>query len=72
MDHVSRSRLLQRNEQVKAVSGLAANGGLALFGAGVGRWFFAGLDRNALLWILDGATVIWVAVMLLTLLQAER
>jgi len=72
MDYKSRSRLLQRNEQVKAVSSLAANGGLALVGAGLGRWFFGGLDRNAVLWLLDGAAVIWVSVMLLILLEAER
>lgn len=72
MDHVSRSLRLQRNEQVKAVSALAGNGGLALFAAGLGRWFFMTLDEHAILWLLDGAVIIWVGVMVLTLLEAER
>lgn len=72
MDHTSRSQRLQRNEQVKAVSNLAANGGLALFAAGLGRWFFGTLDEHAMLWLLDGAAIIWAGVMVLTLLEAER
>ncbi len=72
MDEKSRSQRLQRNEQVKAVSNLCGNAGLALFAAGLGRWFFEGLDEHALLWLLDGAAIIGVGVMLLTLLEAER
>lgn len=72
MDHTSRSRRFQRNEQLKAASNLAGNAGLALFAAGLGRWFFETLDRNAVLWLLDGAAIIWVGMMLLTLLEAER
>lgn len=71
MDHTSRSRRLQRNEQVKAVSNLAANGGLALFAAGLGQWFFVALDLHAAMWLLDGAALIWAGVMILTLLEAE-
>lgn len=72
MDHASRSRRLQRNEQVKALSNLAGNGGLALLVAGSGRWFIEGLDGHAILWLLDGAAIIGVGVMLLTGLEAEK
>jgi len=50
-DEKSRSELVQRNEQVKAMSSLAGNGGLALFAAGLGRWFFEKLDENVMLWL---------------------
>jgi hypothetical protein len=42
IDQTSRSRHLQRNEQVKALSNLAGNGGLAFLVAGAGRWFIEG------------------------------
>ena len=71
MDHASRSRRLQRNEQVKAVSSLAGNGGLALMAAGAGRWFIEGLDGHVMLWLLDGSVIIGAGVMLLTELEAE-
>jgi hypothetical protein len=72
MDHPSRSRRFQRNEQLKATSNLAGNAGLALLAAGLGRWFFGTLDRNAVLWLIDGVAILWVGLMLLTLLEAER
>jgi hypothetical protein len=71
MDHTSRSRRLQRNEQVKALSNLAPNGGLAFLIAGSGRWFVEGLDGHVMLWLLDGAAIIGVGVVLLTRLKAE-
>lgn len=72
MDNESRSKRLQRNEQVKALSNLAGNGGLAFLVAGAGRWFIEGLDGHVMLWLLDGAAIIGVGVMLLTRLKAER
>jgi len=72
MEKKSRSQRLQRNEQVKALSNLAGNGGLAFLAAGAGRWFIEGLDGHVLLWLLDGAAIIGVGVMLLTRLEAER
>ncbi len=72
MDHTARSRRLQRNEQVKALSNLAGNGGLAFLVAGSGRWFIEGLDGHVMLWLLDGAAIIGVGVMLLTGLKAEK
>lgn len=69
---MGRSRRLQRNEQVKAMSSLANNAGLAFLVAGAGRWFIEGLDGHVTLWFLDGAAVIGVGVMLLTRLEAER
>jgi hypothetical protein len=71
VDQKSRSEVLQRNEQIKAVSSLASNAGLALAAAGAGRWFFGGLDENAMFWLLSGVGAIWVAVKMLTLLEAE-
>jgi hypothetical protein len=72
MDRTSRSRRLQRNEQVKAVSTLMGNAGLALVAAALGRWFLEGLDGHGVLWLLDGSAIIGVGVVLLTLLEAER
>ena len=72
MGDTSRCRRLQRNEQVKALSNLAGNLGVAFLIAGVGRWFVEGPDGHVMLWLLDGAAVIGVGVMLLTGLEAEK
>jgi hypothetical protein len=72
MDQTSRLRRLQRNEQIKALSTVAGNGGLALMAAGATRWFIEGLDSHVLLWLLDGCVIIGTGVMLLTQLQAEK
>ena len=73
MDHTGRSRRLQRNEQVKALSNLTGNGGLAFLIAGAGRWFIEGLDGHVMLWLLDIGAIIGVGVMLLlTGLEAEK
>ncbi len=72
MDRTGRSRRLQRNEQVKALSNLAGNGGLAFLVAGSGRWFVEGLDGHVMLWLLDGFVIIGAGVMLLTQLEAEK
>lgn len=71
MDDRSHSQLLQRNEQLKAASSVAGNGGLALVAAGLGRWFFEGLDGNVVLWLLVGSVVISASVKVLVLLEAE-
>ncbi len=71
MDEMSRSEILQRNEQVKAASNLAGNAGLALAAAGSGRWFIEGVDENAMFWLLAGAGLMWAGVKVLTLLDAE-
>ncbi|MEA3010563.1 MAG: hypothetical protein QOJ91_2255 [Sphingomonadales bacterium] len=71
MDRISGSKRLQRNEQVKAFSNLANNGGLSFLVAGAGRWFIKGFDGHVMLWLLDGVAVISVGVMLLTRLEAE-
>jgi hypothetical protein len=44
MDEKSGSELIRRNEQVKAVSSLMGNAGLALVAAALGRWFLEGVD----------------------------
>jgi hypothetical protein len=49
MDRTIRSRRLQRNEQIKALSNLAGNDGLAFLIAGAGRWFVEGLDGHVML-----------------------
>ena len=67
----SRSEILRRNEQVKAVSGLTGNAGLALAAAGAGRWFFEGIDEYAMFWLLLGAVLMGVGVKSLTMLEAE-
>lgn len=71
MDEKSRSELLRRNEQVKAVSSLTGNAGLALAAAGFGRWFLEGVDDFVMFWLLFGAGLIWTGVMALTMLEAE-
>ncbi len=71
MGEKSRSELFQRNEQVKAMSSLAGTGGLALFAAGLGRWFFETFDENVMLWLLAGSGIMWLGVKLLILLEAE-
>ena len=58
MEEKSRSELLQRNEQVKAVSSLTGNAGLALVVAGFGRWFLEGFDDFVIFWLLAGAGLI--------------
>jgi hypothetical protein len=67
----SRSQLLQRNEQIKALSTLGMNLGTGLLVAGSGRWFFEVLDEYAMLWLLAGTALIWLGVYALTLLEAE-
>jgi hypothetical protein len=71
MDEKSRSELVQRNEQVKAVSSLMANAGLALVAAALGRWFLEGFDAFVMFWLLAGAGLIWTGVTALTMLEAE-
>lgn len=55
MDQKSRSEFLRRNEQVKAMSSLMGNAGLALVAAGLGRWFLGGVDEFVMFWLLAGA-----------------
>jgi hypothetical protein len=71
VDQGSRSEVLQRNEQIKALSTLGMNFGSALAAAGAARWFFQGLDDPVLLWLLAGTGIIWVGVRVLSLLEAE-
>jgi hypothetical protein len=71
MDGNSRSELLRRNEQVKAVSSLMGNAGLALVAAGLGRWFLEGVDEFVMFWLLAGAGLIWTGVTALAMLEAE-
>jgi hypothetical protein len=71
VDEKSRSEVLQRNEQIKAVSSLTSNPGLALAGAGLGRRFLQGLDDYAVLWLLASAGLMWSGVKALTLLEGE-
>lgn len=68
---MDRSSRLQRNEQVKALSNLAGNGGLAFLAAAAGRWFIEGFDGHVLLWLLDGLAIIAMGMMFLTQFQAE-
>jgi hypothetical protein len=72
MDRLGRSRRLQRNEQIKALSNLAANAGLAFLAAGAARAFIEGPDGHVALWLLDGAMIIGMGVMLLTQPEAEK
>ena len=67
----SRSELLQRNEQVKAVSSVARTAGFALVASGAGQWFLEGLDGNVMLWLLVGSGTIWAGVTVLVLLEVE-
>jgi hypothetical protein len=67
----SRSELLQRNEQIKAMSTLGMNLGTALLIAGSGRWFFERFDEHVIFWLALGAVVIGVGVKGLVLLEAE-
>lgn len=71
MDQRSRSEVLQRNEQIKAVSTLLTNFGSALSAAGAARWALQALDDQVLLWLIFGAALIWTGVKSLTMLEAE-
>ena len=71
MDERSRSELLQRNEQVKAISILMGNAGLALAVSGFGRWFLEGLDEFVMLWLFWSAALTWTGVKALMMLEAE-
>lgn len=57
MEERSRSELLQRNEQVKAMSTLGMNLGTALIIAGAGRWFFERFDEHVMFWLTLGSLV---------------
>jgi hypothetical protein len=67
----SRSELLQRNEQVKAMSAFGMNLGTAIIIAGSGRWFFERFDEHVIFWLTLGSVVIWLGVKGLILLEAE-
>jgi hypothetical protein len=71
VDQKSRSEIVQRNEQVKAVSTLMGNAGLTLAATGLGRWFLLGLDEFVILWLLLSAALIWTGVKVLMMLEAE-
>jgi hypothetical protein len=71
VDGGSRSEVLQRNEQIKAVSGLIVNAGLALLAAALGRWFVQELDDYAVIWLVGSSGLMWSGVKMLTLLEAE-
>jgi hypothetical protein len=72
VEESSRSELLQRNEQLKAASSLAGNGGLALVAAALGRWFFEGLDGHVILWLLVGSVIISGGLKVLLLFGRRR
>ena len=67
----SRSELLQRNEQIRALSTLGMNLGTALLIAGSGRWFFERFDEHVIFWLALGSVVIGVGVKGLVLLEAD-
>ena len=67
----SRSEVLQRNERIKALSGLCRTFGTALVIAGAGRWFYSAFDEYTILWLLIGALLLWSSLHILTLLEAE-
>lgn len=71
MPERSRSQLLQRNEQIRALSTLGMNLGTALLIAGSGRWFFDRFDEHVIFWLALGSVVIGVGVKGLVLLEAE-
>jgi hypothetical protein len=68
---ITRSELLQRNEQIKSVSGLCTTFGTGLVIAGAGRWFYTGVDGYTIFWLVIGPVVIWSGLHVLTLLEAE-
>jgi hypothetical protein len=68
----SRSQLLQRNEQIRALSTLGMNLGTGLIIAGSGRWFFERFDEHVIFWFTLGSVVIWLGVKGLILLEAEN
>lgn len=71
MDETSRSDLIRRNEQVKAVSSLMGNTGLALVAAALGRWFLEGIDAFVMSCLLARAGLIWTGATALAMLEAE-
>jgi hypothetical protein len=68
---LTRSEVFQRNERIKALSGLCKTFGTALVIAGAGRWFYAEFDGYTIFWFVIGAMLLWSSLHILTLLEAE-
>lgn len=62
---------LRTNEKLKVVSSVIANLGTGLFATAVARWFLAGLDGWAVIWIVFALTAIAVAIQLMSFLEPE-
>jgi hypothetical protein len=71
MGEITRSEILQRNERIKAISGLCINAGSALVIAGAARWFYTAFDIYTILWLVVGSVVVWSGLHVLTLLESE-
>jgi len=62
---------LRANEKLKVGSTVIANLGTALFASAFGRWFLAGMDGWAIIWIVFGLTGIAIAIQLMSFLEPE-
>ncbi|HEX8224255.1 MAG TPA: hypothetical protein VF605_10615 [Allosphingosinicella sp.] len=62
---------LRWNEKLKVGSTVVAKLGTGLVAAAFGRWFLAGLDGWAILWIVFGGTGIAMAVQAMSFLEPE-
>jgi heme/copper-type cytochrome/quinol oxidase subunit 4 len=56
---------------LKLLSSVIANLGTGLFATAVARWFLAGVDGWAVVWIVFGLASIAVAVQLMSFLEPE-
>jgi hypothetical protein len=62
---------LRWNEKLRVGSSVVANLGTGLIAAAFGRWFLAGLDGWAIVWIVFGGTAIGMAVQAMSFLESE-
>jgi hypothetical protein len=66
------SEILQRNEQIKALSLFCNNAGVLVVAAGAAEWWKHGLDHDAAIFLCGGAFVILISVLILMALKAEH
>jgi len=73
MNDFSRSRILQANERIKAISGVGFNLSVGVIGATAARVYLnLDVDAVAVVWSMGAVALIWASSKILTLLDAEE
>ncbi|HEX5257359.1 MAG TPA: hypothetical protein VFW35_01115 [Sphingomicrobium sp.] len=67
----TRSEILQKNEQIKTLSLFCNNAGVLVIAAGAAEWWKKGFDRDATIFLVSGAFVIAIAMLICLGLKAE-